>query len=114
MRWRDFIFLVAGATAAWPLPAPAQQSGKVYRVGVLNAGTAGATTPELAAVSRDAFQKLGWIEGENITFERRYAENHPDRLPELAAEFGEIPAGDFAGIRAERAFFLIKSDRGIP
>ena len=85
MRRREFIFFITTATAAWPLTAPAEQSGKVYRVGVLSAG-ADASNSELAVVSRDAFQKLGWFEGKDIIFERRYAENHPDRLPELAAK----------------------------
>src|SRR6266478_894170 len=65
VRRREFIFFITTATAAWPLTAPAEQSGKVYRVGVLSAG-ADASNSELAAVSRDAFQKLGWFEGKNI------------------------------------------------
>ena len=84
MNRRSFVLLLTGATAARPLAASAQQSGKVFRVGVLNAGTG--TPKPLADVSREAFEKLGWFEGKNITFERRYAENHPDRLPDLAAE----------------------------
>jgi putative ABC transport system substrate-binding protein len=84
MRRREFIFLMAGAMEIRPLAASAQQTGKVFRVGVLNAGTG--TPKPLADVSREAFEKLGWFEGKNITFERRYAANHPDRLPELAAE----------------------------
>lgn len=106
MRRRDFIFLVAIATAPWP-PASAQQSGRLYRVGVLTAGT---NTPKpLADVSRDAFEKLGWIEGKNIVFERRYAENHPDRLPELAAELVGLKVdlimagGTLAPLAAKRA-----------
>jgi putative ABC transport system substrate-binding protein len=107
MKRRDFIFLMASATAVRPLGAPAQQSEKVYRVGVLNAGAVG--IPRLAAISRDAFEKLGWIEGKNITFEYRYAENHPDRLPELAAELVRLEVdvimagGTLAPLAAKRA-----------
>jgi len=107
MRRRELILLMAGTTAAWPLSFPsAQQSGTIFRVGVLQAG---AEDPESAAVSRDAFQKLGWIEGTNITFERRYAENHPDRLPELAAELVRLnvdvimAGGTLAPLAAKRA-----------
>jgi putative ABC transport system substrate-binding protein len=108
VRRREFIFLVASATAAGPLATPAQQSGKVYRVGVLSAGF---DTPnsQLAAVSLDAFEKLGWFEGKNITFERRFAENRPDRLPKLAAELVSLKVdlimagGTLAPIAAKRA-----------
>jgi ABC-type uncharacterized transport system substrate-binding protein len=106
VRRREFIFLITTATAAWPLPAPAEQAGKVYRVGVLNAGI---PNPKSAAISRDAFEKLDWIEGKNITFEYRYAENHPDRLPELAAELVRLgvdvimAGGTLAPLAAKRA-----------
>jgi len=87
LRRREFITLLGGAAMAWPLAARAQQSGKVYRLGDLVPGTADAPgVPELRAGFRDALRELGWIEGRNIVFEERYAENHPERLPELAAE----------------------------
>jgi putative ABC transport system substrate-binding protein len=63
----------------------------------------------LADVSRDAFEKLGWIEGKNIIFERRYAADHPDRLPELAAELVRLKVevimagGTLAPLAAKRA-----------
>jgi putative tryptophan/tyrosine transport system substrate-binding protein len=112
VRRREFIFFITTATAAWPLTAPAEHSGKVYRVGVLSAG-ADASNSELAAVSRDAFQKLGWFEGKNIIFERRYAENHPDRLPELAAELVRLKVdvimarGTLAPLAAKRVTMTI-------
>jgi putative ABC transport system substrate-binding protein len=104
---RTFVLLLAGATAARPLATSAEQSGKVFRVGVLSAGTG--TPKSLADVSREAFEKLGWFEGKNITFERRYAENHPDRLPELAAELVGLrvdlimAGGTLAPLAAKRA-----------
>ena len=109
MRRRKLIFLMAGAMAVRPLAASGQQSGKVFRVGVLNAG-AGTPKP-LADVSREAFESLGWFEGKNITFERRYAANHPDRLPDLAAELvGLIMAGGtLAPLAAKRATTTIPS-----
>jgi putative tryptophan/tyrosine transport system substrate-binding protein len=104
---RTFVFLLAGAPAARPLAASAQQPGKVTKVGVLNAGSA--TPNPLADVSKDAFEKLGWFEGKNITFERRYAGNYPDRLPELAAELVRLKVdlimagGTLAPLAAKRA-----------
>src|SRR6516162_10106441 len=107
MNRRTFVLLLAGATAARPLAVSARQSGKVFRVGVLNAGIG--TPKPLADVSRDAFEKLGWFEGKNISFERRYAENHPDRLPDLAAELVRLKVdlimagGTLAPLAAKRA-----------
>ena len=106
MNRRTLVFLLA-ATAARPFAVSAQQSGKVFRVGVLNAGTG--TPKPLADVSREAFEKLGWFEGKNISFERRYAENHPDRLPDLAAELVGLKVdlimagGTLAPLAAKRA-----------
>src|SRR6516165_970902 len=63
----------------------AQQPGKVFRIGFLDP-----STPSGMAVLVDAFRqelnKLGWIEGKNITIEYRFAEQKSERLPELAAE----------------------------
>jgi putative ABC transport system substrate-binding protein len=65
--------------------AEAQQTGKVFRIGVLDNSTASGS-----AVLVDAFRqeltKLGWIEGKNITIEYRFAEQKNERLPELAAD----------------------------
>src|SRR5262245_48041219 len=68
---------------AMPLAAKAQQTTKVYRVGVLNEG------PRSSVIDRmlpPALRTLGWVENENFVFERRHAEGRPDRLPELAAD----------------------------
>ncbi len=83
MRRRDFIALLGGA-AVWPLAARAQQGGKVYRIGFFSAGAA--NTPHLRAAFVETLRKLGWIEGKNVVFEYRYAENRLERLPELAEE----------------------------
>jgi ABC-type uncharacterized transport system substrate-binding protein len=82
MRRREFITLLGGAAAAWPLAARAQQGGKKYTVGILSAGT---TSPLITPFSA-ALRELGWVEGENVVFEHRYAQNWLERLPELAAD----------------------------
>jgi ABC-type uncharacterized transport system substrate-binding protein len=81
---RDFITLMGGAAAAWPLAARAQQPGKVYRIGVFTAGAP--LMSKTWSIFIDGLKELGWTEGKNIAFEPRYAENNLDRLPELAAE----------------------------
>src|SRR5262249_47426176 len=72
MKRRDFIGLLAGA-AAWPLAARAQQSGRVWRVGVLMAHKEG--DPEFQdylGAFRQGLLKLGWIEGRNIRIDARW------------------------------------------
>src|SRR5262249_27755191 len=65
--------------------ADAQQPGKIFRIGYLDASTASGMAVLLDAF-RQELSKLGWIEGKNITIEYRFAEQKPERIPELAAE----------------------------
>jgi len=65
--------------------AEAQQAGKIFRIGYLDAGTASGSAVLLEAF-RQEMSKLGWIEGKNITIEYRFAEGKNNRLPELAAD----------------------------
>src|SRR6478672_10504152 len=83
MRRRDFITLLGGAAAAWPLAARAQQP-KVPTIGVLVIGNI--SPEEFWREFRQGLRDLGYIEGQNIRFEFRSAEGQIDRLPELAAE----------------------------
>src|SRR5262245_64048127 len=82
-RRRQFFTLLVGA-AAWPLAAHAQQSKRVPRIGVLLFGTPD-TDPNLPAFLR-GLRELGFVEGQNIAIEYRYAEGKPDRLRALAGE----------------------------
>src|SRR5438552_6555907 len=63
----------------------AQQAGKIFRIGFLDPSTASGSTV-LVEAFRQELRNLGWIEGKNITIEYRFAEQKPERLPELAAE----------------------------
>ena len=65
--------------------ADAQQPGKVFRIGFLDASTASGSAV-LVEAFRQELSKLGWIEGKNITIEYRFAEQKTERLPELAAD----------------------------
>jgi ABC-type uncharacterized transport system substrate-binding protein len=84
IRRRDFIAAAAGA-AAWPMAAPAQQSAKVPRIGFLFYGSPGPPSPELDAFQQ-GLRELGYIEGQNVTVEYRFARGQVERLPELAGE----------------------------
>jgi putative tryptophan/tyrosine transport system substrate-binding protein len=83
IRRREFILTLSGA-AAWPLAAGAQV-GKRYMVGIFSAG-GGDVQAALNSAFSDGLRELGWVEGKNVAFENRNAENRLERLPELAAD----------------------------
>src|SRR5258708_23698862 len=85
MRRREFITFLSGA-AAWPLAARAQQGGRTRRIGWLAPPSKGSGTiaSQLNAFKR-ALVDRGWIEGRNLAFEERWADNDPERLRPLAA-----------------------------
>jgi ABC-type uncharacterized transport system substrate-binding protein len=84
MRRREFIGLIGGAAVAWPTAARAQQP-TLPVVGFLSSVSPGPYAQNLAAFRRGLGQ-IGFIEGQNVTIEYRWAEGDYDRLPALAAE----------------------------
>jgi putative tryptophan/tyrosine transport system substrate-binding protein len=84
MRRRDFIKVIAGSAAAWPLAARAQQAA-IPAVGFLNAGSP-TERVNLVAAFRQALGEAGYVEGRNVSIEYRWAENQYDRLSALAAD----------------------------
>ncbi len=87
MRRREFITLLGGAGAAWPLAARAQQPGKMRRIGVLM--TVSERDPEGQArldALRQGLNQLGWAEGKNLAIEYRWAGGDIGRLRSYAAE----------------------------
>src|SRR5438874_5595598 len=86
MRRREFITLLGGAAAAWPLAARAQQAGKLPTIGLLGATTPAAQS-QLTAAFVQRLRELGWIEGRTVTIEYRWAEGRSERAAEIAVEF---------------------------
>jgi putative ABC transport system substrate-binding protein len=107
IRRREFIVALSCAATAWPLAARAQQAGKTRTIGLLSPATPGYSA--VGGPFSNGLRELGWIEGQNITIERRYAENRLERLPELAAELVRlnveliVAVGTLGPLAAKRA-----------
>jgi putative ABC transport system substrate-binding protein len=86
MKRREFIALLGGGAAAWPLTAGAQQGERMRRIGVLSAAAPSVASHWVAAFVQ-TLRELGWAENRNIVFEARWANGRTDRLAEIAAEF---------------------------
>jgi ABC-type uncharacterized transport system substrate-binding protein len=86
MKRREFITLLGGAAAAWPLAARAQQAGRIPRIGYLSPGSASGGFQERDEAFRQALRDLGYVESSTIAIQYRFAEGRFARLPELAAE----------------------------
>jgi putative tryptophan/tyrosine transport system substrate-binding protein len=89
LRRREFITLLGGA-AAWPLAAHAQQPTSTKRLGLLFASAQAAKAQGLLEAVTQGLKEHGWVEGQNITFEYRFADGKDEVLPELAAELVQL------------------------
>ena len=86
MRRREFITLVGGAAAAWPLPLRAREPAKRPLIGFLGLNTASVQARWTAAFVQ-RLSELGWVEGQNVAIEYRWAEGQSERFARIATEF---------------------------
>jgi putative ABC transport system substrate-binding protein len=115
MRRREFITLLGGAAAAWPLAARAQQDGRVRRIGDLEVGAE--TDRSLQArwgAMQEGLAKLGWIEGRNIRFDRRFSAGDPDRLGAHADELVRLAPDVIVVASGPATQALLQRTRTIP
>jgi putative ABC transport system substrate-binding protein len=109
MDRRAFIGTLAGGFLAAPLAAEAQPAGKVYRIGLLDYSAPDPARQAWWNAFRQQMRELGYVEGQNVRFEPRWAQGDNDRLQKLAAELVGlkmdliVTGGTNAGIAAKRA-----------
>ena len=112
MKRRDFITLLGGSLAFWPTAARAQQRGKQPTIGYLGANSASAQSDWTAAFVQ-GLREVGWVEGQNVTMQYRWANGAGERYNEIAAEFVRlkvdviVSAGNEASAAAKQATSVI-------
>jgi putative ABC transport system substrate-binding protein len=116
MQRRQFIALLGGATAAsaaWPLPASAQTPPKIPRIGYI-AGAGSTVGDHIVAAFRQGLTQLGYVEGQTIALEVRWAEGRSDRIPELVAELVGLKMDVLMAGNSVAALAAQKATRTIP
>ena len=113
MRRREFITLLGGAAAAWPVVARAQQA-KVVTVGYLTPGSPEAIDSPGLTTFREGLRELGYVEGQNLVLEQRSAEGQIERLPVLAAELVRLHVDVIVAVATPAARAAQQTTRTIP
>jgi putative ABC transport system substrate-binding protein len=110
-RRRDFIALLSGAAAAWPLTARAQQTGKLARIGFLSGGAG--PNPNIYGFQH-GLRQLGYIEGQNLVLIYRWAAGEPGRLVDLSRELLELNVDVLASHSTEAITAIRRLNAAIP
>lgn len=112
MKRRQFILLGA-IVAAWPKALRAQQPTRIIKIGHLESGSP-STSPHLLAAFRQQLRELGYVEGQNLFIERRYAEGREELLPQLANELVQYGVDIIFAIGPPQALAAAKATDKIP
>jgi putative ABC transport system substrate-binding protein len=113
MRKKFLLFVLATLFLATVNATHAQQTGKVFRIGFLDNSTASGSAV-LVEAFRQELNKLGWIEGKNVTIEYRFAEQKSERLPELAADLVRLKVDLIVTVNTPSALASKKATTSIP
>src|ERR1700746_1262370 len=113
MRRREFITLLGGAVATWPLAAHAQQTASLPTIGFLGAGSPG-PADGWGSPFTSRLRELGWIEGRNIKIDLRWAEGRNDRSAEIAADFVRLRVDVIVTYSSEHAQIAKQATSNIP
>jgi hypothetical protein len=113
MKRREFMVLLASTIALRPNPLLAQQGGRIFKIGHLESSTP-SNSPQLLGAFRDRLRELGYVEGQNLFIERRYAEGKEERLPQLASELVKYGVDVIFAIGPPQALAAAKATDKIP
>ena len=114
MDRRAFISTLAGGLLAAPLVAGAQQPERVWRIGLLDYATSEPADEARWKALRERLRELGYLEGQNVTFEPRWANGQVGRLPGLAVELIDAKVDIIVTGQSEAALAAKKATRSIP
>ena len=114
MRRREFITLVGGAAAGWPLAARAQQPDRTRRIGVLMGAAVQTDQQAGLAVFKETLHQLGWIDGRNVRVEVRWAGGDPVEARKDAEELVALPADVIMAAGQLPLQALLQATRSVP
>jgi len=116
MKRREFITLLGGAAAAWPLAASAQQTERVRRIGVLTAATPEDDPDGRARLSAflQVLQQLGWTDGSNVRLDYRWGLGDPNNIRKYAAELVALAPDVILSVGTSSMGPLLQATRTVP
>jgi ABC-type uncharacterized transport system substrate-binding protein len=115
VRRREFITLLGGAAAAWPVAARAQQAERIRRIGMLTSSTMhDATSQARLGALQQGLHQLGWEDGRNLRIEYRWAAGDPDALRKYAAELVALAPDVILANGSAAVALLLQATRLVP